>query len=35
MKERQDVSMLAERIRRQLPAGQVTEKRMVGGTTFS
>jgi TfoX N-terminal domain len=34
MKERQDVLILAERVRDLLPAGHVTEKRMFGGITF-
>jgi hypothetical protein len=34
MKERQDVLILVERIRNELPAGPVTEKRMFGGITF-
>jgi TfoX N-terminal domain len=34
MKERQDVLILVERIRAELPAGHVTEKRMFGGVTF-
>ncbi|HEY2227594.1 MAG TPA: TfoX/Sxy family protein [Xanthobacteraceae bacterium] len=34
MKERQDVMLLVERIRAQLPARHVTEKHMFGGITF-
>ncbi len=34
MMESQDVLILVERIRAQLPAGHVTEKRMFGGITF-
>ena len=34
MKNRQDVLILAERIRAELPAEHVTERRMFGGITF-
>jgi hypothetical protein len=34
VKDRQDVSILAERIRAELQAEHVTEKRMFGGITF-
>lgn len=34
MKQRQDVLILAERIRGLMPARDVTEKRMFGGITF-
>ena len=34
MKERQDVLVLAERVRDLLPRRRVTEKRMFGGITF-
>ena len=34
MKERQDLLVLVERIRAQLPVHHVTEKRMFGGVTF-
>lgn len=34
MKDRQDVLILAERIRAELPAEHITEQRMFGGITF-
>ncbi len=34
MMAREDISILVERIRAQLPAALVTEKRMFGGVTF-
>jgi TfoX N-terminal domain len=34
VKDRQDILILAERIRTELPAEHVTEKRMFGGITF-
>ena len=34
MVERQDVLILVERIRAQIPAGHVTEKHMFGGITL-
>jgi TfoX/Sxy family transcriptional regulator of competence genes len=34
MKKQQDVLVLAERIRGQLPTGDISERRMFGGITF-